>query len=455
MAALPPRRLLSLCCALLVSALAGPAHATDEAAPASPSSSTPAPAAPAALLYDTPRSSMVPGTPGMPGGFHFMVNGFAEAQNVGLGSHRIENPGVQSFNGGATYPLLVDDWAMAAYRDAHGWFEALLMLDFEPLTIGSGGYPELGQSGEGLWDAQHPHQLFHQAMVAVHPLAGIDGWHPESMMQEGSYDLALFGGQGSATIGPPIFMHRGSDPGPTVPRKHHKGENPHETAPVIGASLRLNETWFEASAFSGLELTPQDSRLYPHLAPPESFAGRVRQGIGDFIELQVSAERLHNQGHGEPDTSQASASIYGWGDVHGWRLDGLVDWAIDDPDAVLGQPNHTAQALLGELATRTPSRRDTVWLRSEFNEREEPPSLGSIVSTPWFFETLGLEHILATQGPSGLQVGVFGEGTVILIPPSLEAFYGASVAVTVNLGLHLSGMWMTDTSLHPMMHGGM
>jgi hypothetical protein len=441
-------RLVALAACLASASAVHAARAEGEAPALAPSCETPG-----VLLYDVPRAGMVPGTPGMAGGFHFMVNGFAEAQDVGLGSHRIDNQGVQSFNGGATYPLLVDDWAMASGRDAHGWVEGLLMLDFEPLTIGAAGYPELGQSGEGLWDAQHAHQLVHQAMVAVHPLAGLDGWHPESMMEEGPYDLSLFGGQGSATIGPPIFMHRGSSPGPTVPRKHHKGENPHETAPVFGASLRLHGTWLEASAFSALELTPQDSRLYPHLAAPESFAGRLRQYLGDSIELQVSGERLRNQGHGEPDAYQASASIFGWGDVHGWRLDGLVDWALDAPDAAPGGPTYTAQALLGELATRSPSRRDVAWLRTEFNQREEPPGRDVVVSSPWLFETLGVEHVVATQGPSGLQVGVFGEGTVILIPPSLEAFYGTNVAVTLNVGLHVSGMWMTDGSLRPMSHG--
>jgi hypothetical protein len=80
------------------------------------------------------------------------------------------------------------------------------------------------------------------------------------MMHEGRYELSIFAGQGSATIGPPIFMHRASNPGPTVPRKHHKGENPHETFPVVGTSLRVDRTWFEASVFSALELTPEDRR---------------------------------------------------------------------------------------------------------------------------------------------------------------------------------------------------
>jgi hypothetical protein len=400
------------------------------------------------LPYSTPRQTLIPGTPGMAGGWHFMLNGFAEAQNVGLGGHTIKNAGVQqTYSGGATYPLLVDDWAMAYGRDTRGYIEGLLMLDFEPLTIGAAGIPELGQSGEGLWDAQHAHQLFHQMMVAVHPLAGLDGWHPESMMTEAKYDLSFFGGQGSATIGPPIFMHRASSPGPTVPRKHHKGENPHETFPVLGVSLRRGGTWLEASAFNGKELTPADSRLYPHIGPPSSFAGRVRHDFGRWLEVQASAERLVDQGSGMPNATQLSASAYVWGSVRDWRLDGLLDWAIDVPDG------HTdAEAALAEFASRAPDRRTTLWTRFEFNQREESPALGGFVSSPWFFETLGAERVVVGGRESGLQFGFFGEATLAYIPESLQAYYGASTAVTVNVGLHVFGMWMLDGNLQRMQH---
>jgi hypothetical protein len=407
---------------------------------------------PAQVPYEVPRQTLIPGTPGMPGGYHIMINSFNEAQNVGLGAHRIDNGVGRTWGGGTTYPLVVDDWAMVYGRDVHGYVEGLLMLDFEPLTVGPGGYPELGQSGEGLWDAQHSHQLVHQAMIAVHPLAGTDGWHPEGMMQEGRYDLSIFGGQGSATIGPPIFMHRASNPGPTVPRKHHKGENPHETFPVIGASLRVEHTWFEASAFSALELQPTDSRFYPHVQAPGSFAGRIRQGFGHWLEVQVSGERLRDQGSGEPDTTQASASAYGWGAVAGWRIDGLLDWALDAPDRTSSSSGQTSQALLGELAARTPGRRQVLWMRSEFNQREEPDSRGGGVSSPWLFETLGFEQVVVGGRRSGVQLGVFGEATLVHIPTTLEGFYGTDTAVTLNVGLHLFGMWMFDGDLHPMRH---
>src|SRR6185312_4174616 len=220
--------------ALSMLALAGVARAQDAQVP-----------------YAEPRESLIPGNPGMAGGFHVMVNAFGHLQNTGIGS--------------ATTPLLDDDWLMVYGRDSRGWVEGNLMLNFEPVTVGAAGYPEIGQSGEGLWDAQHSHQFLHQAMIAFHPLAGTAGG-AANMMREGTYDLSIFGGQGSATIGPPIFMHRASSPGPTVPRKHHKGENPHETFPVLGASFRYGATWLEASVFSGKELTPADSRWVPHPA---------------------------------------------------------------------------------------------------------------------------------------------------------------------------------------------
>ena len=219
---------------------------------------------------------------------------------------------------------------------------------------------------------------------------------------------------------------------------------------MVGAVLRIDDTWVEASAFSAKELTPQDSRWYPHVAAPESFAARVRQGIGGWLELQASGERLVNRGQGEPDAYQLSASAYAWVDARGWRLDGLADWAIDMPDPDATGVRRTASAALLEAAARTPNRRRTFWLRSEYNQREESPAFGGGVSSPWFFETLGFEQVVICGAKSGLQLGVFGEATYINIPPSLRGFYGADSAATLNVGLHLFGMWMLDGNLRPM-----
>ena len=163
--------------------------------------------------------------------------------------------------------------------------------------------------------------------------------------------------------------------------------------------------------------------------------------------MQASAERLVDQGSGEPDAYQVSASAYAWGSAGGWRLDGLLDWAIDIPDGRV-----TAQGALAELAARTPSRRTTMWTRFEFNQREESPALGGFVSSPWFFETIGAEHVVVGGTKSGLQLGFFGEGTLAYIPESLQGYYGTATAVTLNVGVHVFGMWMLDAALRPMHH---
>ena len=59
------------------------------------------------MPYAVPRQSMIPGTPGMAGGYHLMVNGFGFLANQGLGGYTITNPGVATgFDGGATRALL-------------------------------------------------------------------------------------------------------------------------------------------------------------------------------------------------------------------------------------------------------------------------------------------------------------------------------------------------------------
>jgi hypothetical protein len=375
--------------------------------------------------YAVPRETLIPGRPGMAGGFHVMINAFAFLQNVGLDGYAIENAG-HSTAGGAVHPALTGDWAMGYWRHPRGWVEAMLMIDLEPFSVGKQGVPELGQAGEGLVDAQHSHQLLHQAMIAAHPIPA----------------LSIFAGQGSATIGPPIFMHRASSPGPTVPRKHHKGENPHETFPVIGASYRLGALTIEGSAFSALELGPDDSRLYPHAAAPVSAAARLRYDLWTLAEFQVSGERLRDQGDGVPDAWQVSASAYGDGDLGAWRYDALLDWAVDRADG-----EDAAQAVLGELAVRDASRREISWTRAEWNQREEADGT---VSSPWLFGTLGFEHVLVVG--RGLQLGAFAEATVAHVPAGLQDTYGRGTVVSLAAGVHLFGMWMLDQRLRPMAH---
>ena len=392
-----------------------------------------------------PLRMMIPGDWAPPGGYHFMGNFAAIATNPGFSN--AYDPGL-----GRTHPYLLADWAMVQGRTANGYLEGMLMLNFEAITFSREGWYEIGQAGEGLSDRQHQHQLLHQALIAFHVLG----------REEGAMKVTLFAGQGSATIGPPVFMHRASNPSPTVPRKHHKGENPHETFPVIGGTFEYLATALDLSVFSAYEFGPDDSRLYPRVRAPKSYAARVRQRLWKTVELQVSGERLNDQGDRyvqllpgapitnegpEEDAVQLSASIYGRF-TGAFVLDGLLDWAVDRPVHREAGGHGAAYSWLVEAAVRSLSLRDVAWMRAEVNDRiEADESLGR----RWLFGTLGYEHVVWVDPQSVFGVGVFSEITAVRVPLAVSDAYGKRWGATTTIGLH--GQWMTMGGSHAGHHG--
>ena len=280
-------------------------------------------------------------------------------------------------------------------------------------------------------------------MVAVHPLAFTAAGEAH-MGAEPLWDLSLFGGQGSATIGPPIFMHRASSPGPKVPRNTTRAKTHTRRFRSSARRCATRRRRCEASAFSAGHLGPQDSRFYPHPGAPDSFAARVRHVFARAVEVQISGERLH--GHDEPSAWQASASAYAWGTFRDVRVDALLDWAMDRP-----QRPHRAQRARrggGPLA----HRRSITWMRTEVNQRVEPTarpcsSAARGCSRSWVSNTSPWCH-----GPSGIQLGLFGEAKYRHIPSELSASYGRCNAVALSAGLHLFGMWMLDGSFRRLTH---
>lgn len=388
---------------------------------------------PAPMLM--PIRTMIPGTWALPGALMIMGNVHGLLTNPGF-------PRAQDRALGRTHPYLVNDWVMARARTGDGWLEGMLMLNFEALSFGKGGWYEVGQAGEGLWDTQHQHQLVHQALLAVHLTGSSDG----------PFRATVWGGQGSATIGPPLFMHRASNPSPTVPRKHHKGENPHETFPVLGATLQWHGSVLEASVFSATELGRDDSRLYPRVHAPKSVAARFRQMLGESLEFQVSGERLVDQGT-EGDAYQASSSLYGRSVgrvVVDWLLDAAIDVPFGPPHGHEGnepaEQHGAARAILGEVAVRDASLRDIGWTRLELNDRVER---NETVSKRWFFGSLGYERVLWVDPASLVGLGLFAEGTLVRVPDSVRTLYGDRWGVTTTVGLHGQLMWMNAAA-----HGG-
>ena len=391
-----------------------------------------------------PIRTMVPGTWGTPGTWSAMGNaalvltnpGFPRAYDAGLGE---------------THPYLLADWVMVRGRTSDGVWEGMLMLNFEALTFTRDGWYEVGQAGEGLWDRQHQHQLLHQALLAVHLMG----------KEKSGFLATLWGGQGSAPIGPPIFMHRTSTPSHAVPRKHHKGENPHETLPVLGATLEIGGTALDFAVFSARDLHPSDVRYYPRFDAPTSYAARLRQSMGGTYEAQISALRLADTG--AHDGTQLSASIYGRAVEKRYVLDALLDFAVDVPDAgtsgeelePYGAPfpitaqsfahgqhgTNNAAAALAEVALRDATLRDMGWARVEMNQRREP---GGAVTGPWMFTTLGYERLVWVAPESTFGLGLFAEATHVIVPRALEGLYGDRTGVTTTVGMMGHFMFMPE-----------
>src|SRR5690606_33840037 len=190
--------------------------------------------------------------------------------------------------------LDLPNWAMlAAERTTPGGGHLMLrgMLSLDPVTIGRPGYPLLYQTGEGLTDRQHPHDLFMELGVLYsHPI------------DETQRVFAYAGLPGEPALGPVAFMHRGSIGGnPDAPLGHHFQDATHITHGVLTAGYIYNRTKLDASLFRGRE--PDAERFGIDAGPLDSWSVRATQNVKDW-SLQASYGRIHAP---EPDDH---------GDVH-------------------------------------------------------------------------------------------------------------------------------------------
>ena len=105
--------------------------------------------------------------------------------------------------------LASQNWlmAMASHPAAGGTFMARGMFSLEPLTLGDDGYPLLLQTGEGLVDRQHPHDLVMEAALRY-----------ERELGGGLAFDVYAAAAGEPAVGPVAFPHRPSGmPDPMAP----------------------------------------------------------------------------------------------------------------------------------------------------------------------------------------------------------------------------------------------
>ena len=160
----------------------------------------------------------------------------------------------QSGNCGDSKPIGLG-WIMGAASRAIGGgiFGVRVMMSPEAFVLGKSGYPLLLQTGEGLIDAQHPHDLFMELAARYQRALGDDV----------AIDLyaAL---AGEPALGPVAFAHR-----PyalydmTAPIGHHWMDSTHISFGVLTAGVYTRDAKLEASWFERPRARRQPLRSRP------------------------------------------------------------------------------------------------------------------------------------------------------------------------------------------------
>jgi hypothetical protein len=192
------------------------------------------------------------------------------------------------------------NWAMVSAERPIGAGSLLLrtMLSLDPATIGNQGYPLLFQTGEGLVDRQHAHDLFMElGALYAYPL------------DEDQKVFVYAGLPGEPALGPTAFMHRPSaGNSPDAPLGHHFQDATHITHGVLTAGYVYKKFKADGSLFRGTE--PDAHRWNIDVGALDSWSLRFTQNFGT-LSLQGSVARIHSGSH---DGDSAG----GHGDVTRW-----------------------------------------------------------------------------------------------------------------------------------------
>jgi hypothetical protein len=187
---------------------------------------------------------------------------------------------------------------MAQLPLAGGQFLLRTMISLEPLTVGKRGYPELFQSGEGLIDRQHPHDLFMELAAEY----AIDIGHKTV-----AYIYAA--PVGDPALGPTAFPHRVSAAElPQAPLAHHLQDSTHIASSVLTIGAKQKQFGVAISGFHGRE--PDENRWDLDKGSLDSWSVRGTWDPTPNWTAQLSTGHLDNPEVDEPgDVQRTTASV--------------------------------------------------------------------------------------------------------------------------------------------------
>ena len=309
------------------------------------------------------------------------------------GQERVTGPG--------SWMLMIDKDLTPRNR-----FSVSVMGSPEHYTVGSIGTPQLLQT-ENL-DAMHAHDT----------LMAVEFRDTIKLGAANDQDLTLlFAPRGGAAFGPVPYMHRESAEGnPDSPLGHNMQDGFHDVSTVLGVAYRFGRTAFEATTFSGHDLT------WPlPLHKLDSYAFRLTHRINDGVTLGGSyADVLtpSDAGSGEHERFVA-AWIASSHQLHTVRLRSSLVWGRAKAPHSRPQDSFLAEAVAQRGADNLFGRAELLQITPDQLSLTDAGS-----SAPrWVGAmTLGYERALLRKGPLSLFAG--GSLTRDFAPAALDADYG-------------------------------
>lgn len=335
------------------------------------------------------------------------------------------------------------NWAMLmASRD---WFggrlQARTMLSLDPATVSNQGYPLLLQSGETyqgqpLVDRQHPHDFWMELAVMY-----------ERALTPGIGASIYAAPSGEPALGPVAFMHRPSAmDNPVAPLGHHWQDATHISFGVITAGVFGHHWKLEGSVFNGRE--PDEERWGFDPIRLDSYSGRFTAHLDSNWVVSAGYGFLQSPEALDPSesTRRATASI-----LYGRQIgkDGHLAAAL-----VWGTNRHAGLTTHSGVleAEAVFARRSTVYGRVDFAQKTaEDLSIGTLApETRLPVGAVSAGYIRELIGGSGATIGVGVQGTVNVVPESIESFYGSRAPLGAMVFLRVRPLHgthdMTSTS---------
>ncbi len=334
------------------------------------------------------------------------------------------------------------NWAMlSADRVVWGEDRLLLrvMMSLDPLTEGRKGYPLLFQTGEGLTDRQHAHDLFME-MAALY----------KHHFTEADHAYLYLGLPGEPALGPAAFMHRPSAwNDPDAPLAHHMQDATHITYGVATAGWIHRNVKLEGSCFRGRE--PDNDRWNIERPGFDSYSLRLGADLGESFSLQGSGGYLQDT---EPDAAGVDLFRGTLSLDHNIRIGEDGNWAsaiFYGSNTYVHGPLRGMTNSLG-VETNREFNRAAIWGRWESLER-----LGGELDLPGPENRFFWVHALTAGAgwtvakAAGMECVAGGQGTLNVTEKELEPFYGKlPLAWEIFLKLRPAAMKM-----HGHMHPGM